>query len=75
MGHPSLADPAFARAGAQVLLREAMEMVAGLIDGRLRPAQRRSPFFAIPFLRTNFWPTVGGALVGLAVAAGWWLSR
>jgi creatinine amidohydrolase len=75
VGHPALADPAFARAGAEVLLREAMEMVTGLLDGRLRPAQRRSPFFAIPFLRTNFWPTVGGALVGLALAAGWWLSR
>jgi creatinine amidohydrolase len=75
VGHPALADPAFARAGAQVLLREAMELVAGLLDGRLRPAQRRSPFFAVPFFRTNFWPAVGGALAGLAVVLGWWLSR
>ena len=75
VGDPALADPAFARAGAQVLLAEAMDLVTGLLDGRLRPAQRRSPFFAVPFLRTNFWPTVGGALVGLALVAGWWLSR
>jgi creatinine amidohydrolase len=75
VGHPALADPAFARAGAQVVLQEAMELATGLIDGRLRPVQRRSPFFAVPFFRTNFWPTVGGALVGLAVVAAWWLSR
>jgi creatinine amidohydrolase len=75
VGHPALADPAFARAGTQVLLDEAMEMVHGLLDGRLRPAERRSPFFAIPFLRTNFWPTFGLALAALAAAAGWWLWR
>jgi creatinine amidohydrolase len=75
VGHPALADPAFARAGAQVLLAEAMDLATGLLDGRLRPAQRRSPFFAVPFLRTNFWPAVASALVGLAVVTGWWLSR
>jgi creatinine amidohydrolase len=73
VGHPALADPAFARAGAEVLLAEAMELVTGLLDGRLRPAQRRSPFFAVPFFRTNFWVAVGVAGVALAVAAGWCL--
>jgi len=73
VGHPALADPAFARAGAEVLLAEAMELVTGLLDGRLRPAQRRSPFFAVPFFRTNFWAAMGVAGVALAVAAGWWL--
>ena len=73
VGHPALADPAFARAGAEVLLAEAMELVTGLLDGRLRPAERRSPFFAVPFFRTNFWVAVGVAGVALAVAAGWWL--
>ena len=73
VGHPALADAAFARAGAEVLLAEAMELVTGLLDGRLRPAQRRSPFFAVPFFRTNFWVAVGVAGVALAVAAGWWL--
>jgi creatinine amidohydrolase len=74
VGHPALADPAFAKAGTEVLLAEAVAMVDGLLDGHLRPAQRRSPFFAVPFLRTNFWPALGLALVVLAVA-GWWLSR
>jgi len=73
VGHPALADAAFARAGAEVLLAEAMELVTGLLGGRLRPAQRRSPFFAVPFFRTNFWVAVGVAGVALAVAAGWWL--
>jgi creatinine amidohydrolase len=75
VGHPALADPVFAKAGAEVLLAEAMEMVRGLIDGRLRPGQRRSPFFAIPFLRTDFWPLLGLVLVALAAVAGWWLVR
>ena len=38
-----------------------MTLVEGLLDGRIRPAERRSPFFAIPFFRTNFWPALGGA--------------
>lgn len=75
VGHPALADPSFAHAGARVLLAEAMELVEGLLDGRLRPAQRRSPFFAIPFLRTNFWPSLGAMLLALAVGATWWLTR
>src|SRR5215471_376369 len=72
VGHPALADPAFARAGGAVLLDEAMELVTGLLEGRVRPGQARSPFFALPFLRTNFCLTLGGALTGLALVAGWW---
>jgi len=75
VGHPALADPSFARAGAAVIVTEAMGLVDGLLDGRLRPAQWRSPFFAVPFFRTNFWPKLGALLVGLALAASWWLSR
>lgn len=71
VGHPALAHPDFARAGAEVLMAEAMDLVTGLLDGRLRPAQRRSPFFAVPFLRTNFWPAVTVVLAALAAAAGW----
>lgn len=75
VGHPGLADPAFGKAGGEVLLAEAMELVTGLLDGRLRPPERRSPFFSVPFLRTNFWPVFGGTIAGFAVVAAWWLSR
>ncbi|HEX6211908.1 MAG TPA: creatininase family protein [Methylomirabilota bacterium] len=67
VGHPALADPAFAKATVEVLLGEAMTIVEGLLDGRLRPSDRRSPFFQVPFLRTNFWR---GAALTAAVAAG-----
>jgi creatinine amidohydrolase len=73
VGHPALADPAFAKATLQVLLAAAMDAVEGILDGRLRPAQRRSPFFAIPPLRTDFWPLVGAAATG--AAAAWWALR
>jgi hypothetical protein len=73
VGHPALADAAFAMAGAGVLLDETMRFVDGLLDGRVRPAERRSPFYAIPFLRTNFLPSLAATVaVGLAIA---WLRR
>jgi len=68
VGHPALADPAFARATSEVLIAEAMAIVDGLLDGRLRPSDRRSPFFRVPFLRTNF--RRGAVLTAAAVAAG-----
>jgi hypothetical protein len=51
-----------------------MTLVDGLLDGRIRPEEHRSPFFAIPLFRTNFWPALGAAaaLVGLCL---WWRSR
>ena len=69
VGHPALADPIFAKATTDVLMDEAMEMVEGLIDGRLRPADRRSPFYALPIFRTNFWRGIGAAGI-IAAAAG-----
>jgi hypothetical protein len=75
VGHPALADPAFARAVAGVLLDEAMALIHGMLDGRIRPRQRRSPFSAIPFLRTDFWPAVGSAALLFLAAAAWWLTR
>jgi creatinine amidohydrolase len=75
VGHPALADPSFAKAGAEVLMAEALALATDLLDGRVRPAQRRSPFFAIPFLRTNFWPVLGGGVGAAALAIGWWLAR
>jgi creatinine amidohydrolase len=68
VGHPALADPAFAKATVEVLLDEAMTIVEGLLDGRLRPSDRRSPFFQVPFLRTNFWR--GAALTAAIAASG-----
>jgi creatinine amidohydrolase len=74
VGHPALADAAFARAGAGVLLDETMELVDGLLDGRVRAQSRRSPFYAVPFLRTNFLPAMGAA-AALAAAVAWLRRR
>jgi creatinine amidohydrolase len=72
VGHPALADPAFAKATLTVLMDEAMELVGGLLDGRLSPSRGRSPFFSLPIFRTNFWPAAAG--IG-AVAVAFLLSR
>jgi creatinine amidohydrolase len=71
VGHPAMADPDFARATASVLLDAAMELVRNLLDGRARPSDSRSPFFSIPFFRTNFWPAVAAALAVAGLLA--WL--
>jgi creatinine amidohydrolase len=71
VGHPSLADPAFAKATTEVLLAEVMTLVHALLDGRLGPGDNRSPYYAIPFFRTNFWPLTAVAGIGLAALA--WL--
>jgi creatinine amidohydrolase len=67
VGHPALADPTFAKATTEVLIREAMTIVDGLLDGRLKPSDRHSPFFQVPFLRTNFWRAAG---LTAAITAG-----
>jgi len=72
VGHPALADPNFAKATLGVLMEEAMDFVRGLLDGTVKPSRGRSPFFAVPFFRTNFWPAVAG--LG-AVALAFLLSR
>jgi creatinine amidohydrolase len=74
VGHPALADPVFAKVTVEVLLSEAMEMVDDLIEGRLLPAERHSPFFALPFFRTNFWRGLAAAGVVVAAAGGAWLA-
>jgi creatinine amidohydrolase len=68
VGHPALADPAFAKATTEVLMGEAMTIVNGLLDGRLKPSERHSPFFQVPFFRTNFWR--GAAITTAAVGVG-----
>jgi creatinine amidohydrolase len=78
VGHPALADPAFAKATTEVLMREALDIVDGLLDGRLEPADRRSPFFQVPFFRTNFWRAAGLTAAMTAAGAGligWLRSR
>ena len=73
VGHPALADPIFAKATIDVLMAETMTMVDALLDGRMRPSERRSPFFALPIFRTNFWRGVTAAGV-LAAAGATWLG-
>jgi creatinine amidohydrolase len=68
VGHPGMADPAFAKATTEVLVDRAMEMVNGLIDGAAPVPGRRSPFFAVPFLRTNFWPVAAVAAVATSLS-------
>jgi creatinine amidohydrolase len=74
VGHPALADAGFAKAAAGVLLDEVMRFVDDLLDGRVRPAERRSPFYGIPFFRTNFAPVLG-ATIGAALAIAWLRRR
>jgi creatinine amidohydrolase len=68
VGHPALADPAFARATSRVVVDEAMTLVDALLDGR---PPRPSPFSRLPFFRTDFWPLAAAAATGLAALA--WL--
>jgi creatinine amidohydrolase len=68
VGHPALADPAFARATSAVVVEEAMALVDAVLDGQPPP---RSPFSRLPFFRTDFWPLVAAAAAGLAALA--WL--
>ena len=77
VGHPALADPTFAKATTEVLIREAMTIVEGLLDGRLKPSDRHSPFFQVPFFRTNFWRAAGAtaAVAGLGLGLTGWLRR
>jgi len=67
VGHPALADPAFAKAACEVLLAETMDLVEGLLDGRVAPRAGRSPFFVLAFFRTDFWPMAVTATAGIAL--------
>lgn len=76
VGHPALADPEFAKATCEVLVGEGLAIAEALLDGRLRPADHRSPFFAIPVFRTEF--PRAAAVVGVLALAGiaaWGLLR
>jgi creatinine amidohydrolase len=69
VGHPALGDPAFARAAIEVLMTETTALVDGLLEGTVSPRHGRSPFFAVPFFRTEFWPVTLAATAGLAIGA------
>jgi creatinine amidohydrolase len=74
VGHPALADPVFAKATTDVLVDESVTVVESLIDGHLAPAARRSPFFAIPVFRTNFWRGTAAATAIAAIGTFAWLK-
>jgi creatinine amidohydrolase/Fe(II)-dependent formamide hydrolase-like protein len=69
VGHPALADPAFAKAATTVLMEETMRLVDGVLDGTVENRAGRSPFYALPFFRTEFWPVTFAAAAGLAIGA------
>lgn len=75
VGHPAMGDPAFARATTRVLVEAAMELVNSLLDGRIASGARRSPFFAIPIFRTNFWWALAAAVSAAALLAYWLSTR
>ena len=63
-----MADPAFARATTEVLVTAALELIDRLINGTTHPARHRSPFFALPVFRTNFWPLATAGMTAVAAA-------
>jgi creatinine amidohydrolase len=69
VGHPAMADPAFARATTEVLVTAAMDLIDRLIAGTTHPSRHRSPFFVMPFFRTNFWPLATAGMTAIAAAA------
>ena len=68
VGHPAMADASFAKATCDILMDEVMALVHGLLDGKVVMLHRRSPFFVLPFFRTNFWR--GAFAVGVIGTVG-----
>jgi len=52
---------AFAKAAIEVLMEETMALVDGVLEGTSRPAPGARRSFALPFLRTEFWPVTVAA--------------
>jgi hypothetical protein len=69
VGHPAMADVAFAKATTDVLVDASLELVNGLLDGRLTATSRRSPYTLIPFFRTNFWRATAAGATAVAATA------
>jgi creatinine amidohydrolase len=68
VGHPARADVEFAKATTEVLVEASLELVNGLLDGRLNAAARRSPYMLMPFFRTDFWRMMAGGAVAVTAA-------
>jgi creatinine amidohydrolase len=75
VGHPALGDPGFAQATATVLLDRVMEFVDRVLGPGPLPRSRRSPFFHLPFFRTDFWPAVAVGALGAMLIGGRWMLR
>jgi creatinine amidohydrolase len=75
VGDPALADPVLAKAAVEVLLSEAQDLAEALLDGRLAPVARRSPFFAVPIFRTDFWPVMAAMAGAALLARALWRRR
>lgn len=76
VGHPGMADVDFAKATTEALVNASLELVNGLLDGRVRASARRSPYTLMPFFRTNFWrATAVGAAVTVAALSIAMLGR
>jgi creatinine amidohydrolase len=69
VGHPAMADPEFAKATSEALLDASLELVNGLIDGRIAASTRRSPYTLMPFFRTNCGRFAAAGAAAVAVAA------
>jgi creatinine amidohydrolase len=69
VGHPAMADVEFARATTDALVDASLQLVRGLLDGRLGASARRSPYTFLPFFRTNFWRAAAAASAAAGVAA------
>jgi creatinine amidohydrolase len=68
VGYPAMADLEFAKATTEALVDASLELVNGLLDGRITASARRSPYTLMPFFRTNFWSMAAAGALALATA-------
>jgi len=57
------------RCADQAVPLQTMRLVDGVLDGTAGHRAGRSPFYALPFFRTEFWPETLAAAAGLAIGA------
>ena len=68
VGHPAMAEIDFAKATTEALVDASLELVNGLLDGRIRASARRSPYSLMPPFRTDFWRMTAAGAVAMATA-------